>query len=75
MDARVSLAPPQVWNRCAKGKYYVAWDEIARNYHIRAGVTRDLGADPMLGAGICAESGWAGGERVQGHVDRNLDAG
>jgi hypothetical protein len=29
----------------------------------------------MRGAGICAESGRFGGERVPGYVDRDLDAG
>ena len=57
------------------GEHHAARVEIARNCHIRASVMRGLDADSMRGAGICAESGRSGGERVQGHVDRDLDAG
>ncbi len=58
-----------------KGKRHTASVEIARNCHIRTGVMRGVDADSMRGAGICAESGRFGSERVQGHVDRDLDAG
>jgi len=36
---------------------------------------RGLDAGSMRGAGICAELGRSDRERVQGYVDRDLDAG
>ena len=56
------------------GKHHAAWIEIVRNCHIRVGNMLGLDAGLMRGAGIRAESRRAGGERVEGHGDRDLDA-
>lgn len=57
------------------GEHLAAWIEIARNRPILVAVMPGLDDDFRRGAGISAGSGRSGGERVQGHVDRDLDAG
>ena len=57
------------------GEHLAAWIEIARHRLIRVGVVLGPHADSMRGAGISAGSGRSGGERIQGYVDRDLDAG